>query len=327
MPKKKVSTAKERRRREQLINRCMVLLLILGMLVPLALSVFLLGRVRVLNGEVDALTTQIDGLREQITQQQQQLEEWMRQSELSGEGSAAVSQSSAEVQGTIDEISREEQADEKTDNDKEIQHKVYLTFDDGPSIYTEDILDILDRYGVKATFFVIGKESAAAREAISMIVDGGHTLGMHSYSHKYAQLYQSVESFADDFVKLQTYLYEVTGVECKYYRFPGGSSNTVSAIPMQEFIDYLASQEVQYYDWNISSEDADGKQLSVDALVKNCTENISNNETSMILLHDSADKGTTVEALPIIIENILAMEDTVILPITEETVPVQHNID
>ena len=86
----------------------------------------------------------------------------------------------------------------------------------------------------------------------------------------------------------------------------------------------LESQGVQFYDWNISSGDASSTLLSVDTLVRNSTKGIAENDVSIILFHDSADKSTTVEALPKIIENILALEDTVILPITEETMPVQH---
>ena len=108
------------------------------------------------------------------------------------------------------------------------------------------------------------------------------------------------------------------------YRFPGGSSNTVSDLDMKELADYLEEQGVTFYDWNISSGDGSSVQLPVETLVDNCTKNIENWNTSIILLHDSGDKRTTVDALPTIIENILAMEDTVILPITEETKPVQH---
>ncbi|MCM1025608.1 MAG: polysaccharide deacetylase family protein [Roseburia sp.] len=203
-------------------------------------------------------------------------------------------------------------------------HRVYLTFDDGPSAYTDDILDILDQYGVKATFFVVGKETDSAKAALQDIVARGHTLGMHSYSHKYSEVYHSVEDFAEDFTKLRDYLYEVTGVTCDVYRFPGGSSNTVSRIDMHEFADYLAEQEVEFFDWNIASGDGGKELLSVDTLVKNCTGEIEKHGTSVILLHDSVSKKTTVEALPDIIETILAMEDTEILPITEDTEPVHH---
>ena len=203
-------------------------------------------------------------------------------------------------------------------------HKVYLTFDDGPSIYTNDILDILDSYNVKATFFVVGKEGTNAEEALQRIVDEGHTLGMHSYSHKYKELYESMDSFTQDFARIRDSIYQATGVESVCYRFPGGSSNTISEIDMHDFIDYLDSQGVEYYDWNLSSGDGGSMKLSTDTLLENCTKDIDTRDTSIILLHDSAEKPTTVEALPDIIENILARPDTVILPITENTRPIHH---
>jgi len=206
----------------------------------------------------------------------------------------------------------------------EAGRKVHLTFDDGPSIYTREILDILDQYNVKATFFVVGKEDEAAEELLWEIVERGHSLGMHSYSHSYSEIYASVDAFAEDFSKLQQYLYDVTGVKSKLYRFPGGSSNTVSNVDMKQFVDYLQEQGVTFYDWNISSGDGSSIPLPVETLVQNCTQNIKQWNSPIVLMHDSADKRTTVDALPTIIETILAMEDTVIVPITEETTPVQH---
>lgn len=99
--------------------------------------------------------------------------------------------------------------------------KVYLTFDDGPSSNTARILDILAEYDVKATFFVVGKEEEKYQELYKRIVDEGHTLGMHSYSHKYDEIYQSVDSFAQDMSKLQEFLYETTGVWCKILQISG----------------------------------------------------------------------------------------------------------
>lgn len=222
-----------------------------------------------------------------------------------------------------EEISQEE-LQTVSSSDASAAHMVYLTFDDGPSIYTEEILDILDSYGVKATFFVVGKEDEASRAALKRIADEGHTLGMHSYSHKYTEIYESLDAFSADFIRLRDYLYDVTGVNSCYYRFPGGSSNTVSPVDMHEYAEYLDEQGITFYDWNISSGDASSRELSAEAIVSNCTDNLEMWHTSIILMHDSAGKHTTVEALPEIIEHIQAMDDTVILPITENTVPVQH---
>ncbi len=213
-----------------------------------------------------------------------------------------------------------------TEQETEALHKVYLTFDDGPSKNTEAILDILDEYGVKATFFVVGKEDSEAARRMQMIYERGHTIGMHSFTHDYSKIYHSVEDFREDFLMLKQYIYDATGVETTYFRFPGGSSNLISELNMTEFVTFIEEQGVEYYDWNVSSGDGTGKLIPVDMLVKNCTEMIPYYETSIILLHDSAPKTTTVEALPEIIETILAMEDTVILPITENTRPVHHVI-
>lgn len=225
------------------------------------------------------------------------------------------------------EVSSIEEPQSVSDSDAVIpqyEHMVYLTFDDGPSIYTDEILDILDSYDVKATFFVTGKEDDDSKAALKRIVDEGHTLGMHSYSHKYTEIYESIDDFSADFIKLQDYLYDVTGVRSRYYRFPGGSSNTISTVDMREYANYLSDQGVTFFDWNISSGDGSSRKMPVDTLVANCTDDLDKWQTSIILMHDSAGKHTTVEALPAIIENILAMDDTVLLPITDATRPVQH---
>ena len=342
--------ADSRRQRVQRLKRTIILSLIISIAIPIALSVVLLIRSIMLTDCIQKLTEQVDRLTWTVAEQQEQLEElaekWnsLKAMEESGTGSTITGEAQNQSVGeTIELEGAEIPADshvqsgaersvgiptdeiqavvEESDRDN---RKVYLTFDDGPSMYTTDILDILERYEIKATFFVVGKDSEADKEALRQIVEAGHTLGMHSYSHRYSEIYASVENFATDFEKLRDYLFQVTGVESTVYRFPGGSSNTVSDIPMEEFARYLHEQGIVFYDWNISSNDSGGKLLSVEEIVQNSTARLEEYRNVVILFHDSADKRTTVEALPIIIENILAMEDTVILPITEDTEPVQH---
>ena len=202
--------------------------------------------------------------------------------------------------------------------------KVYLTFDDGPSSNTGRILDILAEYDVKATFFVVGKTEEKYQSLYKRIVDEGHTLAMHSYSHKYNEIYQSRESYVEDLTKLQEFLYETAGVWCRYCRFPGGSSNTVSRVDMHELIEYLEGQDMTYFDWNVSSGDASSAYISPEAVVRNSTARLLEFQEAIILLHDAADKDSTVQALPELIEKIQAMEDTVIVPITDETEPIHH---
>ena len=202
-------------------------------------------------------------------------------------------------------------------------HKVYLTFDDGPSEHTNEILDILDDYGIKATFFVVGKEDEASLAAYQRIVDEGHTIAMHSYSHKYSDIYSSLDAFQTDLERIQNLIYDTTGVECRYYRFPGGSSNKVSNTDMSAYISYLNAQGITYYDWNVSSGDATTQAFTADELVENVMADVVKYKTSIVLLHDSTAKTTTVQALPAMIE-ALQQSGAVILPIDEDTTVIQH---
>ena len=203
--------------------------------------------------------------------------------------------------------------------------KVYLTFDDGPSSNTAAILDILDKYGVKATFFVIGKEDEESQELYKRIVEEGHTLGMHSYSHQYSTIYSSLDSFEDDFYHLQSYLKELTGVESVYYRFPGSSSNQISNTDMGSFISFLDENGVTYYDWNVSSGDATTQAYTKEEIVDHVLNDVVKYKTSIVLLHDSNAKTTTVDALEPLIEGLQGI-GAEILPIDQSTYPVQYTV-
>ncbi|MCR4694239.1 MAG: polysaccharide deacetylase [Pseudobutyrivibrio sp.] len=201
--------------------------------------------------------------------------------------------------------------------------RVYLTFDDGPSSNTDEILDILDDYNVKASFFVIGKDVEEYGDDYKRIVEEGHTIGMHSFSHNYSNIYDSEEAFIADYNKIHSLIHEVCGIDCKYYRFPGGSSNKVSNSSMSVFINYLNSQNTTYFDWNVASGDATSQAFTADELVDNVMNDVVKYKTSVVLLHDSSNKETTVEALPQLIESLQA-SGAMILPITDETTVIQH---
>ena len=201
--------------------------------------------------------------------------------------------------------------------------KVYLTFDDGPSENTAKILDILKEKNVKATFFVIGQEDEESKELYQRIVAEGHTLGMHSFSHKYSVIYQSLESFSEDMAHLQAYLSEVTGVTPEILRFPGGSSNQVSNTDMTEFIRFLKEKGITYYDWNVASGDATSQAYTPDELVQNVMNDVGRYETSIVLMHDASNKSGTVEALPVMIDKLQEL-GAELLPIDENTTPIQQ---
>lgn len=308
------------------LRRYNIRMLILSIVMLMALCVLLIARVRTLDGTVAKLTAQVENLT-RLTVQQREMMERMSESAQSAMGdSAVVGELEKEDAEGGQKADSEEWELEDADSEDGITaaHKVYLTFDDGPSPNTEKVLDILDRYDVKATFFVVGTACEGNEDILEKIVEAGHTLGMHSNTHDYSELYESVERFGEDLKAQQDYLYEATGVKSRVYRFPGGSSNQVSDIEMKEFARYLDSQGVRFFDWNISSGDGGSYQFPAETIYENVISNVSKYKTSVVLMHDSAGKATTLEALPDILEAIQAMEDTVILPITGGTKPVQH---
>ncbi|MBO6154095.1 MAG: polysaccharide deacetylase [Lachnospiraceae bacterium] len=231
----------------------------------------------------------------------------------------------AAVNGADSGLKLVNQTDEDIDNlaGTEDVLKVYLTFDDGPSENTNEILDILDDYGVKATFFVVGKPEEEYKGIYQRIVNEGHTIGMHSYSHKYSEIYSSLDVFKNDFEQIQNLIYDTTGVESVYYRFPGGSSNKVSNIDMSQYIQYVNDQGVKYFDWNVSSGDATSLAYTPDDLVENVMNDVVKYKTSVVLMHDTEAKDATVQALPKLIEE-LQKAGALILPIDGETTVIQH---
>ena len=243
--------------------------------------------------------------------------------------SALLGSSSNSYQNLYDESNRQNpvlqtEVQENPENTVSGLRRVYLTFDDGPSDRTEQILDILDQYQVKATFFVVGRTEEKYKELYKRIVEEGHTLGMHSYSHRYSTIYGSPEAFLEDLNRLQQLILEETGQESTVFRFPGGSSNTVSRTDIQTFIQMLNEEGITYYDWNVSAGDAQSVYSSRDQIVQRVVSNVAVMQDSIVLMHDANDKGATVEALPIIIEKIQEMEDTCFLAIDKETPIMQH---
>ena len=192
-------------------------------------------------------------------------------------------------------------------NEELTQKIVYLTFDDGPSENTGKILDILKEYNVKATFFVTGNNQKY-NNLMKRAHDEGHTVGLHTYSHNYKEVYASEDAYFKDLQKISDLVEQVTGEKSYVIRFPGGSSNTVSAEYSKGLMTILTKkvQEkgYQYFDWNCDSTDASGNNVPVDKLIKNATS--CSSQHINILMHDTDAKDTTVEALPKIIEHYRA---------------------
>ncbi len=185
---------------------------------------------------------------------------------------------------------------------------VYLTFDDGPSQNTKSILDILDRYHAKATFFVTGNNQTY-NYLIKLAHEKGHTIALHTYCHDYKKVYASSQSYFDDLTKVGNMVKGLIGYVPRYVRFPGGSSNTISRRYCTGLMSSLSKELInrgyQYYDWNVSSSDASGNNVAVNTIINQATSSHVNNIN--ILFHDSSPKTTTVQALPTIIEHYQAL--------------------
>ena len=166
---------------------------------------------------------------------------------------------------------------------------IYLTFDDGPSYLTEEILDILDREGIKATFFVCG-----ANESTKRAYNSGHTIGLHSNTHSYSYIYTSSNNYFND-------LNNISDIRPNFIRFPGGSSNTISRNYnkgiMSRLVNAVINKGYVYFDWNVDSNDAGGDGNNSNKIYNNVINGLSHNKTNIVLMHDSASHRGTVNAL------------------------------
>ena len=176
---------------------------------------------------------------------------------------------------------------------------IYLTFDDGPAKYTEKLLKVLEKYDVKATFFVV---KTARLDLLDDIVAGGHAIGMHSVTHEYSQIYKSDEAFFDDLYAMQDIIYQHTGVKTTLMRFPGGSSNGISKKYnegiMSRLVKEVEARGFQYFDWNVNSKDAEDARTA-EEVYRNVVQSIGKKQNSVVLQHDI--KSFSVDAVEMII--------------------------
>lgn len=188
--------------------------------------------------------------------------------------------------------------------DTKFLKNAYLTFDDGPSDKnTKKILNILDEYNVKATFFVLGSMAEKHPETLKLIHESGHSIGNHSYSHNYKYIYSSTENFFADIEKCESVLKSILGedFDTKLLRFPGGSSGNRKL----EIKNEALSRGYDVVDWNSLNGDAEKLNPSKEYLIKRFKETHRNKKNIIILMHDTDAKKTTVEVLPYIIETLI----------------------
>ncbi len=190
---------------------------------------------------------------------------------------------------------------------------MYLTFDDGPSEEnTMAVLDILKRHNIKATFFLVGESVEKHPEVAKRIAKEGHTIGIHCYNHDYKKLYQSVDSYVEDFEKAWDVVYEITGVEVKLFRFPGGSINAYNKAVYTDIAEEMTERGYIYFDWNASLEDA-SKHNEPERLLKNAKESTLGRRKIVMLAHDVVYNTT------LCLEELLEeFPEYQMLPLTEE---------
>ena len=223
-------------------------------------------------------------------------------------------------------VSENKTAESKTttSNGKSI---AYLTFDDGPSSITNSVLDILKKYNVKATFFVINSGSYN-KTTLQREVNEGHTIGLHAYDHNYAIAYKDDNSYLDGIDKLRAKVKADTGFDSHYIRFPGGSSNTISKRYSKGIMSRITKTAKQrgykYYDWNVDDDDA-GSARTADDCYNNVVKELRPNRSNIVLMHDFGTNKKILEALPRIIEYCQKNGYTM-LPIDDNTPEIHHGI-
>lgn len=204
--------------------------------------------------------------------------------------------------------------------------RIYLTFDDGPSEHTATLLDVLKKYGVKATFFVTGYgyDALIQRENRE-----GHTVGLHTFSHNYADIYTSIDSYLADLSQIQTRVKNDTGIDTKLMRFPGGSSNLISTRYdggihiMTQLVNLLNEQGYTYYDWNVDSDDA-GRANDSEAVYQNVISALKVGGDSVVLQHDT--KSYSVAAVEKIIQYGLE-NGYVFSKLDQNSFPAHHGVN
>ncbi len=201
---------------------------------------------------------------------------------------------------------------------------IYLTFDDGPGCYTESILNVLDEYNVKATFFVTNQFSSY-QNLIKKEYENGHSIAVHTYSHNYGKIYESVDNYVDDFNQMNQIIFEQTGTYTKMFRFPGGSSNTISRFNkgvVSDIAKTMIDKGYIYFDWNIDSTDT--KYKDSEKIYQNVIDEIEKHDNSVVLMHDI--KKANIESVRKIINYGLENGYT-FLGLDESSPEVHHHIN
>ena len=176
---------------------------------------------------------------------------------------------------------------------------IYLTFDDGPSYLTKEILNILKEENVPATFFIVGNMIKNYPDVVWRTYNDGHTVALHTHTHNYPYIYADEENYFNDLKTVSNNLYNITGRRSRIVRLPGGGSNTISRQYnkgiMTRITNQLEANDYYYFDWNVDSGDASGKPTKEQ--IYNYTVGSLKHNANIVLMHDTSTKRNTVDAL------------------------------
>lgn len=180
---------------------------------------------------------------------------------------------------------------------------IYLTFDDGPSIVTLDVIKILKEFNAPGTFFVIGEKCKENEKEFKLLVDSGNDICVHSNTHKYA-IYNSVDLYMKDYYCCKETIEKITGKDVgNLIRFPGGSFNRLAnRSSLARIKNHIVEKGLYYVDWNVSVEDSVGGNPNVGKLMRNIKKDYKKQERVVLLMHDTMNQKTTAKALPEIIK-------------------------
>lgn len=199
-----------------------------------------------------------------------------------------------------------EQGKENLKNIYHTDKKVaYLTFDDGPSNNTHQILDILKQNNIKATFFVLGNQVEVFPETTNRIYNEGHYIANHGYSHKYSSIYQSPEQVLNEFNQCNQIVAKTINVpeyNSHLFRFPGGSVGGKYAEVKKQAITVLEQNNILHIDWNSLTGDSEKVNPTEEYLMNNLQKTTEGKNSLVILMHDAQAKKITAETLPKVIE-------------------------
>lgn len=240
-------------------------------------------------------------------------------------GTYAVTYKVEDSLGNTSEIKRNVTVIKKEENKPNVENGyIYLTFDDGPGAYTQELLDILDKYNIKATFFVTSQYPTFVH-LIKEEHTRGHVIGIHTYTHNY-NIYSSVDTYLNDFYKIDNVIYEQIGIHTKLFRFPGGSSNTVSRSYkkgiMTELAKIMTEKGYIYFDWTFHCNDASNYNNSVNHIISNFKRNLKGDGEYVVLLHDN--RINTIKAMPTMLE--YALSKGYKFKVLDENSPTEHLI-